>query len=262
MTSPTHPTGDAHPVQVERMLPHQIQAAVAARSVVYLPLGSIEYHRHHLPLGLDGLTAHGICTRAAAASGGVVLPTLWFGTGGTHTTYPWTIMTPTAAPLTELAATTLRRLSDLGVQLCVLFSGHFAGEQLALLDTVAADWNAAGARPHALPLAVNRSDAALAPDHAGTFETSLLHALAPDLVQLHQLPSLTDLPVDPPGQHGGWNHRHTPGHPLWGIMGPDPRTTDLHQSQRLLDQVVDWVCRQVTGHEPTDDPQCAAPTGW
>jgi creatinine amidohydrolase len=41
-----------HPVQVERMLPHQIKAAIAARSVVYLPLGSIEYHSHHLPRGL------------------------------------------------------------------------------------------------------------------------------------------------------------------------------------------------------------------
>ena len=254
MTSPTHTTGDPHLVQVERMLPHQIEAAIAARRVVYLPLGSIEYHSHHLPLGLDGLTAHGICTRAAAASGGVVLPTLWFGTGGTHTTYPWTIMTPTAAPLTELAIATLGRLSDLGVQQCVLFTGHFADEQLALIDTVAADWNAAGARPRVLPLAVNRSDAPLPADHAGTFETSLLHALAPDLVQLHQLPSLTELPIDPPGQHGGWNHRHTPGHPLWGVMGPDPRASDLHQSQHLLDQVVDWLCRQVTSHEPAGPP--------
>jgi creatinine amidohydrolase len=191
MTSLT--TGGPHPVQVERMLPHQIQAAIAARSVVYLPLGSIEYHSHHLPLGLDGLTAHGICTRAATASDGVVLPTLWFGTGGTHTAYPWTIMTPTAAPLNELAVATLGRLSDLGVQLCVLFSGHFADEQLTLIDRVAADWNAIGARPRVLPLAVNR-------------------------------------------------------------RGPDPRTADLHQSQHLLDQVVDWVCRQVTSHEPTVPP--------
>jgi creatinine amidohydrolase len=238
MTSPTHTTGDPHLVQVERMLPHQIEAAIAARRVVYLPLGSIEYHSHHLPLGLDGLTAHGVCTRAAA-SGGVVLPTLWFGTGGTHTAYPWTIMTPTAAPLAELVLTTLRRLSDLGVQLCALFTGHFADDQLGLIDTVAADWNATGARPHVLALAVNRTDAALAPDHAGIFETSLLHALAPELVQLHRLPSLTELPVDPPDKHGGWDHRHTPGHPLRGVMGPDPRTTDLHQSQPLLDQVVD-----------------------
>jgi creatinine amidohydrolase len=200
-----------------------------------VPLGSIEYHSHHLPLGLDGLTAHGVCTRAAAASGGVVLPTLWFGTGGTHTTYPWTIMTTTVAPLAELVRTTLRRLSDLGVQQCVLFTGHFADEQLGLIDTVAADWNVTGARPHVLPLAVNRTDAALAPDHARTFETSLLYALAPGLVHLHRLPSLTELPIDPPGPQGGWNHRHTPGHPLRGVMGPDPRTADLHQSQHLLD---------------------------
>ncbi len=52
-------------VQVELLLPHEISEALAARSVVYLPLGSIEYHSHHLPVGLDGLNAHGVCTRAA-----------------------------------------------------------------------------------------------------------------------------------------------------------------------------------------------------
>jgi creatinine amidohydrolase len=232
-------------VQVEQMLPHQVEAAIAARSLVYLPLGSIEYHSHHLPLGLDGLTAHGVCTRAAAAGGGVVLPTLWFGTGGRHTTYPWTIMAPTAAPLAELATTTLHRLSDLGVRLCVLFSGHFAEEQLALIDTVAAGWNATGAGPQALALAVNRSDAPLAPDHAGTFETSLLHALDPGLVQLPRLPSLAELPLDPAGPGGDWDHRHAPDHPLRGVIGPDPRAADLDQSRWLLDQVVDWVGRQV-----------------
>jgi hypothetical protein len=30
----TSPAGGSHPVQVERMLPHQIETAIAARSVV------------------------------------------------------------------------------------------------------------------------------------------------------------------------------------------------------------------------------------
>ena len=251
-TVPSAAAADPAPVHVELLLPHQIDDALSANSVVYLPLGSIEYHSHHLPLGLDGITAHGVCTHAALATGGVVLPILWWGTGGTHTTYPWTIMTATASPLIEIVTTTLQRLSDLGVRLCVLLTGHFADEQLAFVDDAAARWNAAGTDLQVLPLAVNRSGAFLAPDHAGLFETSLLHALAPDLVQLDQLASLTDVPLDRPDEAGGFDHRHTPGHPLWGVMGPDPRTADLTQSAELLDQVVDWVCRQVDAHDPAN----------
>ena len=254
----TIPDTELPEVRVERLLPHQIEAAIAARSVVYLPLGSIEYHSHHLPLGLDGLTAHGVCTRAAQEVGGVVLPTLWWGTGGTHTTYPWTIMTATDEPLAELLRTTLGRLRDLGVRLCVLFTGHFADEQLAMIDTAATEWNAAGAGPRVLALGINRSDASVAPDHAGTFETSVLHALHPELVRIERLPDLAALPVDPPDEAGRWDHRHAPGHPLWGVMGPDPRTADLTASARLLDEVVGWLCAQVDA--ATETPAAPGPT--
>jgi len=125
-------------VQVELLLPYEIDAALAARPVVYVPLGSIEHHSHHLPVGLDGLNAHGVCTHAATRSGGLVLPTLFLGVGGGHTAYPWTIMAATAAPLEQLLEQTLRRLADFGVRLAVMFSGHFADEQLALVDGVAA----------------------------------------------------------------------------------------------------------------------------
>jgi hypothetical protein len=49
MTSPTHLAGGTRPVEAEFLLPHEIDAALARRSVAYLPLGSIEYHSHHLP---------------------------------------------------------------------------------------------------------------------------------------------------------------------------------------------------------------------
>ncbi len=231
-------------VQAELMLPHEIDAALASRSLVYLPLGSLEYHSHHLPIGLDGLTAHGVCTRAAGRTGGIVLPPLWFGTGGTHTSYPWTIMAPTPKPLRELLETALQRLGESGVGLAVLLTGHFADEQLDLIDTVATRWNETRQAPTVLALSVNRSDAHLAPDHAGVFETTLLAALRPDRVDLSRLPPLDERPADPPVD-GRWDHRHDPRHPLWGVMGPDPRTSDLTAAERLLDQVVTWTADRV-----------------
>ena len=239
-------SADTAAVQVELLLPHEIDAALAVRPVVYVPLGSIEYHSHHLPVGLDGLNAHGVCTRAALGSGGLVLPTLYVGVGGGHTTYPWTIMAATATPLEELLAQTLRRLADFGVRLAVLFTGHFADEQLALVDAVAARWNVSGdTAMRALALSVDRADTPLTPDHAGVFETTLLSALRPDLVQLDQIPLDADQPAPDPADATGYDHRHDPAHPLWGVMGPDPRGYDPAKARTLLEAVVAWTRAQV-----------------
>jgi creatinine amidohydrolase len=62
--------------QLELLRPHEIRDRLAERAVVYLPLGTIEWHSEHLPVGLDALTAHGVCLRAAALDGGVVYPPL------------------------------------------------------------------------------------------------------------------------------------------------------------------------------------------
>jgi creatinine amidohydrolase len=233
-------------VQVELLLPYEIDAALAARSVVYVPLGSIEYHSHHLPVGLDGLNAHGVCTHAASRAGGLVLPTLYLGVGGGHTTYPWTIMADSAVPLEQLLEQTLRRLADFGVRLAVLFTGHFADEQLALVDGVAARWNASGdSSTRVLALSVNRAETSLTPDHAGLFETTLLSALWPEGVQLGQIPLEPGEAAPDPAGTTGYDHRHDPAHPLWGVMGPDPRDYRPEHAQALLDEVVGWTQAQV-----------------
>ncbi len=234
-------TADFGAVQAELLLPHEVAAALAARSVVYLPLGSIEFHSAHLPIGLDGLTAHGVCLRAAARAGGVVLPPLFTGVGGGHTNYPWTIMATTEQPLRALLELSLRRLQDFGVRTVVLFTGHFADEQLALIDDVAGSWNAGDSGTQVLALAVNRARAHLAPDHAGLFETSLLSALWPERVHLQRLPGLASAPsLDPDGDvHGP--QRHDPQHPLYGVFGPDPRTFDPARAAELLAEIVAWT---------------------
>ena len=232
-------------VQAEFLLPHEVDTALAGRSVVYLPLGSIEFHAAHLPIGLDGLTAHGVCTRSAAAGGGIVLPTLYYGVGGGHTAYPWTIMASSPATITELIEQAFRRLQDFGVQLAVLFTGHFADEQLAMITGIANGWNASGNKLQALALSINGSDAAVAPDHAGIFETSALYAMWPDRVELDRLPALAEAPsVDPGGDVMG-SQRHDPTHPLHGVFGPDPRSFEPARAQNLVDELVNWTVAQV-----------------
>ena len=70
--------------RLERLLPFQIRERLAANPLVFIPLGTIEWHSEHLPVGLDALTAEGLCLRAADRAGGLVYPALHYGTGGGH----------------------------------------------------------------------------------------------------------------------------------------------------------------------------------
>ncbi|MCC5974690.1 MAG: creatininase family protein [Rubellimicrobium sp.] len=231
-------------VRLERLGPTDIRAAIAARPLVYLPLGTCEWHGEHLPVGLDALTAEAICTTAARRGGGLVFPVLHYGTGGGHGDYPWTIMVR-QDQIEPLLVRSIQRLSDFGVTTVVLFSGHFAGEQIAMIDAVARDWNNTGSPLRVMSFAVSQAtDCGIAPDHAALFETTLLAAIHPDLVRLDRLP---DAPAADPGGNPMGPHRHDPSHPLYGIFGPDPRQFDLAAARPLLDRIVTWLLDAIAG---------------
>jgi creatinine amidohydrolase len=231
-------------VRFELQLPWMLEAILAKRPVAYIPLGTYEWHCHHLPVGLDALTAHGLCLRAAMIDGGVVLPAMYYGCGGGHGAYPWTIIPSTPDHIEDLLRFTLERLEANQVKLAVLFSGHFAPTQLEMIDRLAADWNEQNRPLRVYATAVNRIEGlALAPDHAGLFETTLLSALWPHLVQLNRLPSLASAPL---AAGDVWEDgRHNPEHPIWGVVGPDPRQFKPEQAAPLLNASVEWLVKQV-----------------
>src|SRR5690349_2218451 len=67
-------------VRYELMTPGEIIAARERCPVVYLPLGPMEWHGPHLPLGTDALVAQHLALRVAAVAGGLVMPALFAGT--------------------------------------------------------------------------------------------------------------------------------------------------------------------------------------
>lgn len=231
------------PVRYELMLPFELRAAVAERPVAYLPLGACEWHAEHLPVGLEALAAHGICLRAAEQGGGVVLPALHYGTGGDHALYPWSVIMEGSREIKTLLRRTLSRLQDFGFALAVLFSGHSAPQQTAMIRRLTREWAAAGNRMTVAALGIDMIEGLpLAPDHAAIFETTLFSELWPDRVRIDRLPDLADSPSPEPDSRS-WA-RHAPGHPLYGVIGPDPRTFDPAHAPKLLDAAVGWLVGQ------------------
>jgi creatinine amidohydrolase len=228
--------------QLELLRPGQIAEEIARCPRIWLPLGTIEYHSHHLPVGLDGLQAHGLCLDAADLAGGLVYPPLWWGTGGGHADYPWTVMMPEADEIGAILRFTLHRLERLGVRQVVLFTGHFADGQLAMIHALAKGWNATGGAMQVLALGVNgNAGAPLAPDHAGRFETTLLAAYHPERVDMSLLaPAKPEESLeDPFGPQ-----RHDPAHSLHGIFGADPRGFAATEAPALRKMMAQWLVDQ------------------
>ena len=67
-------------VQLELLRPGEILAERERCSIVYLPVGPLEWHGPAAPFGTDPLTAYEAAKRCAREVGGVVLPPLYIGT--------------------------------------------------------------------------------------------------------------------------------------------------------------------------------------
>jgi creatinine amidohydrolase len=171
-----------------------------------------------------------------------VYPVLYFGTGGGHSEYPWTVMMPEPTHIRALLEHALTRLEQFGVTCAVLFSGHFAGEQLAMIADIAASWNGAARPMRVVARGINMAEGVgIEPDHAGVFETTVLHALWPERIDLAELP-----PLDPtePLTDDFADSRHDPDHPLWGVFGPDPRNYDPGRADDALSAIAGWLANQ------------------
>jgi creatinine amidohydrolase len=70
---------EAGPRRLERMTWPEVQAEIEAGTPIVLPVGAIEQHGPHLPLGTDGFIPEYIAAGTAARRRLVVAPALFYG---------------------------------------------------------------------------------------------------------------------------------------------------------------------------------------
>lgn len=66
-------------VRLTHLHPLELRDRREALAVAWLPIGTLEWHGLHLPLGFDGIKAEALCVRAAEEIGGVVFPASYYG---------------------------------------------------------------------------------------------------------------------------------------------------------------------------------------
>ena len=198
----------------ERLRPAEIVAEMAQRPLIFFPLGPLEWHGPHLPLGTDPLVAYAVAQRVAGEVGGLVLPPFYCGAererspqqlkymgfGGDE----WIIGMDFPANVLkslyfreEYLALLVREVLELlvrqGYRLIVIVNGHGAANHLNLLERLAAEFTAESpARVLHVTAWKSSDEEAGDSGHASGSETSHMMALYPELVDLSQLPPLPE----------------------------------------------------------------------
>jgi creatinine amidohydrolase len=88
-----------------------------------IPVGSVEQHGFHLPLGTDSMVAIRLAEDAAQRTNAVVTPALWFGWSPHHLALPGTISIRPQV-LIEVLFDVLSSLATQGFKRFVIVNGH------------------------------------------------------------------------------------------------------------------------------------------
>jgi creatinine amidohydrolase len=232
------------------MLPHEVIAAREAFPLAYLPLGTIEWHGPQNPFGLDTIGAHELSMRAARKSGGLVMPPVWWGEQRE-------IMLIEANPdsrdevadamrlprenfrrgymggktieeqahfYNELLFHCYHQIESLGFKAIMAVCGHFP-LRVFVNYTAAIFMRESVVRvecclPHESIADKAQEFGGRIGDHGGRWETSVLMALRPELVDLSRL---------------------DPDPKAWpaGIGGEDPRQASVEFGRRCADAMVE-----------------------
>ena len=217
------------PVEVEytRLTPTEFRERLAKAPVAYLPLGTLEWHGEHLPLGADGLQSAEFFQQLAREAGGIVLPMLFLGPDaklekdgkmfyGMDFWYDAGSMKQAPVPsqlagsaywtsdslYLQIVEATLANLARAGFKVVV---AHGHGPSTGQFTAHIAEWEAKfGLKLLNCWFDGNTDSTGIMCDHAAMNETSLTQYFYPELVKMKQLPADTSIA-------------------LRGVAGKDPR---------------------------------------
>ncbi len=203
---------------------------------VILPVGSVEEHGPHLPLGTDTFHALEVARRAAELHPVLVAPPLYYGLCRSTREHPGTVSI-SGETLRALVADLGREFHRQGMSSLVIMSGHAGGTHMAAL--VEAGETLLAELPNLKVAVVNLLDllrevVAAQPElvqtrgdsHAGEVETALMLAAYPHLVQ-GTAPA--EWPTFPKYLLVRDKRRHWPG----GVWG-DPAPATAAQGEKIL----------------------------
>ena len=258
-------------IRLECLRPGQLNAERERCPLVFVPIGPLEYHGPHLPVGMDAISATQCALAACRRLGkGVVHPTLYWGTererpdwmleslgfdrkdwiiGMDFPTAIWKSHYYQEQMFAQVVAATVEMLIEGGYEVIVLVNGHGAWNQLETLERLTRHYSnttdASVVWRLAFTLDVSEKNLA---GHADLFETSMMLHYQQEAYGSDSMVDLSELPergvpirypdfsiVDGPG----FSENPSPG----GVVQTDPRDATAEKGKKIFEDTAQLFVR-------------------
>jgi len=230
-------------VPVFGMSEHDFQNALKKTKRAIIPIGSLEQHGSHLPVSTDSLIAEYISRVVAEKVGAFVLPVISYGVSFEHK--PMFNVSLRNSTLSTMICDACVSLAENRIKQIILINGHHGN--LGALQYIAQEL--AGRIPKTVHIHtihywhMMKSEF----DHAGEVETSLVLAIAPELVRMDRAApnskrlskskaaysSITNVPGSFP---------KITGNGVWG----DPRKATAEKGCRWIEEITTGLAKTIT----------------
>jgi creatinine amidohydrolase len=241
---PGNPAPGMAKVRFAELLPHEFRKRLVERPIAYLPLGTLEWHGEHLPLGSDAIQSEELMVKCARQLGGIVMPPIFLGPDrakladdgkmlvgmdyADSTTPPRQLdgscyWVPMGSHLSMIDAILLQ-LKRTGFR-AVFADGH-GPSRWSWVENISEREARFGLKLFGVTKEIDQQWKSQV-DHAARNETSLMMYLRPDLVELSRLPQLRST----------WPQ---------GIAGEDPRDATATYGKECLQKSVELVRQTFT----------------
>jgi creatinine amidohydrolase len=226
-------------VPVFGMSEHDFKAAIKKTKRAIIPVGSLEQHGSHLPVSTDSLIAEYVARLAAEKVGAFVLPVISYGVSFEHR--PMFNVSLRNSTLSTMIRDACISLAENRIKEIIILNGHHGN--MGALQHITQDLHARlprGARVHTIHYwHMMKSEF----DHAGEVETSLVLAIAPELVRMDRAaPNSKELSkskaynTNAPG-----SFPKITGNGVWG----DPRKATATKGEKWIQEIVAGLAKTI-----------------
>lgn len=242
------------PFRLEELTaPDYIKAVEKSSKTCILPIGVIEKHGPHLPMGTDLYTAREFAIRAAEKEYTIVFPWYYFSQINEARHQPGTIAYSPEL-IWKALQETLNELSRNGFEKIIIVNGHggnnaflnfFGMAQLSERRSYSLYWF----QPVQDPEVVKKAEALTQHDpldaHAGNHESSVIKAIVPELVHLDRAAQQSGMDQErlknlPYVYTGIWWYAKFPNH-----YGGDGTKASAEAGELLINSTVDQLVKMI-----------------